>query len=402
MGRDKAAAYDGYRPYDYLEAGVDYEPFEFQDGPHAFDAPYEVPLADDAAARADRLADGLVVSLHEHGYYVPADVTELFEYASQGRAWTAYEAFARGPLDAFFDFHFDGLARMHSKSGWKWTEIVEDLGLRAADLAQQDFVIRAGSVEDIERAHAEGKVAMVPAMEGATMIENELDRIDVLYGLGVRLMGVTYRPTNALGTGESDEEAGGGLTGFGHEAVERMNKLGMLVSVSHAAERTAVDVCEASDDPVLLPHNGARSVLDVDRNVADHVFEAVADTGGVIGVMASPHITASTDHPRHTIESVMDHFEYLVDLVGIDHVTFGPDTIFGDHAGMHEQFFTGPEGAPPEWHPALEQVDYVEGMENAPEAWHNIVRWLVGAGYDDDAIRKVVSGNVMRVLRTAW
>jgi len=87
------------------------------------------------------------------------------------------------------------------QNGWKFSEVVDDLGYRAADIAQQEFVIRAESVEDIRRAHQDGKVAIVPAIESCMPIENELDRLDVLYGIGVRLMGVTYVESNALGQG---------------------------------------------------------------------------------------------------------------------------------------------------------------------------------------------------------
>ena len=124
----------------------------------------------------------------------------------------------------------------------------------------------------------------------------------------------------------------------------------------------------------------------------------MADTGGVIGVEASPHTTISPAHPRHSIESVMDHIAYCVDLVGIDHVGFGPDTFFGDHVALH-RFYAGAldtgEVAEHEW------VDHVEGLENASE-YPNLVRALVRDGYDDAAIAKVMGGNVLRALSDVW
>ena len=99
----------------------------------------------------------------------------------------------------------------------------------------------------------------------------------------------------------------------------------------------------------------------------------------------------------------MEHFEYCVDLVGIDHVTFGPDLLFGDHVGLHKAFAAqlsiGASHAAGEDFP---RVEYVEGLENIAEAWPNIVRWLVKHGYSDDEIRKVIGANTLRVLREIW
>ena len=398
MGLNKQ--YNGYEAFEFLEAGEDYEAFEFQDGAHHFDEPYEVALTDDDAERADRLsAENTIVSMHEHAFYFPKDMTEVDDYARQGRAFTAYDALAQSNLDAVFDWHFDGVLRMHSRNGWKWTEVVHDLGMRAADIAKQDFVIRAGSVEDVRRAHDEGKVAIVPSVEGCMMIENEIDRLDVLYGLGVRALGVTYAESNALGTGGRDEDSDGGLTTFGERCVERMNRLGILVDPSHASNQTTLDVCEVSEAPVVLSHNGAQALLDIKRLDPDEVIEAVADTGGVIGIQSAPHNVASPDHPKHTIESVMDHFRYVEELVGIDHVSFGPDALYGDHRGLHR--YMGKDYSKyPDWQEI--EFDYVKGMENPTEAWHNIVRWLVREGYTDEEIRKVTGGNTLRVLEAVW
>jgi membrane dipeptidase len=398
MGSDKQ--YQGYQPYEYLEAGDDYEQFETQSNPHYFDEPYEIPLGEEDEDRAERLsAEETIVSMHEHAFYFPKDASDVEAYCRQGRSFTAYDALAESNLDAVFDWHLDGVLRAHSKNGWKFSEVVHDLGMRAADIAKQDFVIRAETVEDIHRAHEERKVAIVPSIEGCMMIENEIDRLDVLYGLGVRALGITYSESNALGTGLNDEDSDGGLTKFGEKAVERMNKLGILIDPSHASRQTTLDTCEASDDPVVLSHNGAKELLDIKRLDSDEVLEAVADTGGVIGIQTAPHNVASPDHPTHTIESVMDHFEYVKDLVGIDHVSFGPDTQYGDHVGLHK-FMGKNYDKYPDWQDI--DFEYVEGMENPTEAWQNIVRWLVREGYDDDEIRKVTGGNTLRVLEEVW
>lgn len=396
MGVDKQ--YDGYESFEYLDAGSDYVEFELPDEMNAGGEPYEVPLSETQEDRAHEVsAEMTIISAHEHPVkFVPEDPTEVFEYTREGRTVTAYEYLSRSNLDAAFDFHLDGSTRAHSKSGWKFSEVVHDLGIRASDIAHQDFVIRATELDDIHRAHETGRVALIPAMESAQMIENELDRLDVLQGFGVRLVGVAYSTSNQLGTGLGDMRPhDGGLTNFGYDAVERMNDLGLLISVSHSSDQTALDVAEASDDPVLLTHDGARALNGIDRCKPDECLEAVAETGGVIGMQAAPHGTFTFNRRSHSIESVMEHFEYIVDLVGIDHVTFGTDTLYGDHREFHKMFgSTVPEEA--------EEVEYVKGMENPTEAWHNIVRWLVKEGYDDAEMQKVLGGNMLRVMEEVW
>ena len=132
------------------------------------------------------------------------------------------------------------------------------------------------------------------------------------------------------------------------------------------------------------------------------MLRAIADTGGVIGMSAAPHTTVSTAHPRHSIDSVMDHLGYCIDLVGIEHVAFGPDTLYGDHVGLHTVFahLLSPGGATAG--PAHERVEYVDGLENPTENFANICGWLVQHGFSDDEIRAVVGGNVLRALRGIW
>lgn len=386
--------YDGYEPFDYLDDD-EYTQFDFP-APDAIGEPHELELTAEQEQRAEAVREAYpVISLHEHPFYFPEDVSETLQYVSQGRTETAYGALAESPLTAIFDNMLDGLAAVTSKSGWKFRDIVYDLGMRLCDLDHQDFVVPARSVDDIREAHETGRIAMIPTIESSMPIENELDRIDILFGLGIRMMGLTYSESNALGSGLK-EKRDAGLTVFGEQAVERMNKVGMAIDASHASNQSTLDACEISEAPVFLSHNGAYELLDDDRLDPDEVLEAVADTGGVIGIQAAPHNTATLENnPRHTIDAVIEHFEYVRDLVGIDHVTFGPDTLYGDHVGLHDLFFS-------ELRNELERVEYVEGMENPTEAWNNIVRYLVREEYTDEEIEKILGGNVLRALEDVW
>ncbi|MFB6206354.1 MAG: dipeptidase [Haloglomus sp.] len=380
--------YDGYRAFDYLDDD-DYERFDVHEGPN-FGEPYEVPLTEDEERQvAEVVSDHPVVSLHDHPIYLPQNMDQYDEYGESGWVQTAYEELAQSPLDAVF------VSNLGART---WDSAVNALGKCYADAAKSDFVVRAGSVEDVRRAKAEGKVAFVPAIETSMPIENELDRLDVLYGLGIRSLGITYSDSNALGTGLG-EDFQGGLTKFGERAVERMNKLGVLADVSHASDQTALDTCEVSEKPVVASHNGAQELLDITRLDPDGVLEAVAETGGVVGIQSAPHTTATENHPRHDIEGVMEHFEYVKDLVGIDHVTFGPDTMYGDHYALHQHF--GKDMSQfPDW---LDTgIDYSRGVDNPTEAWNNVVRWLVKHDYAEEDIAKVVGGNTLRVLEAVW
>ncbi|HKR99182.1 MAG TPA: membrane dipeptidase, partial [Candidatus Dormibacteraeota bacterium] len=224
---------------------------------------------------------------------------------------------------------------------------------------------------------------------------------DVLYGLGVRQSGIAYSEANTLGCGLR-ETNDGGLTQFGRLAVRRMNKLGIAIDISHSGDQTSLDVIEASTRPVLITHAGSRAVWDSKRMKSDEVIVRCAEKGGVIGLEAAPHTTLSEAHPAHSLESVMDHFTHCVDLVGIDHVAFGPDTLFGDHVGLHRAFASQLSVGDLRGAQQFEEVDYVDGLENPGECFHNICGWLVKHGYGDDDIRKVIGGNALRTLGEIW
>jgi len=403
----RSSAYAGYRSFSYLEPDRDYKVFELTDETHRVE-PYLVPLTEAEEARVHALVDRCVmISLHEHAGVFPARIAETPVYVREGRMATAFEGLSRGWWDCVFDNLLDGICTIHSKAGWQWDDVLHDLGMRLCDIAHQDFVIHARTTGDIRRAHAEDRVAWVASMEGAAMIENELDRIDLLYGFGVRALGITYSEANALGSGLK-EPRDGGLTVFGRRAVERMNRVGMLIDCSHCGDQTTLDVIEASREPILLSHIGARALWDSNRLAPDDVLLACARKGGVIGIEAAPHTTITRTTRRHGLKSYMDHFEYTVELVGIDHVGFGPDTLFGDHVGLHRLYAGNLSlkesrgGSAAADDRAFEEVAWVEGLENPTEGSFNIIRWLVKHGWSDDEIETVIGGNALRLLDQVW
>jgi membrane dipeptidase len=397
----KRARYSGYRSFQYLQAGEDYTEFklvrEIDRVPSR-----KVDVSAEQEARVQRLLrDCMVISLHDHAFVVPEQPEQIFEYRRGGRDWTGYEGLSVSGMDAVFDCLMDGTSCITSKAGWKWDDTIFDLGMRLSDIAHQDMLLRAETTEDIVRAKANGQIAFIPSLEAATPIENELDRLDILYGLGVRSSGIAYSEANTLGSGLR-ERGDGGLTDFGRAAVVRMNRLGIAIDISHSGDQTSLDTIEVSSRPIFITHVGARALWPTRRMKPDEVLRKCAEKGGVIGIEAAPHTTLTREHPRHSIESFMQHFEYCVELVGIEHVAFGPDTLFGDHVALHHAFARQLSIKSAHGDQAFEEVEFVDGIENPAEAFPNIVRWLVKHNYSDNDIRLCVGDNVMRVLREVW
>ncbi len=196
---DPAERYTGYTAYDYLEPGVDYREFHYAQQIGRVPAYAGLDLSTEQAERAQRLLrEETVISLHEHVQVFPEDMDHLRDHIRQGREPTAYAGLARSGLTAVFDNGMDGTCCISSDAGWKYQDVLFDLGVRMADLAHQDFVIKGETLADIRHAQETGRIAHVFALEAATMIENEVDRLDVLYGFGVRQMGIAYSEANTL------------------------------------------------------------------------------------------------------------------------------------------------------------------------------------------------------------
>lgn len=395
--------YSGYEPYSYLIKGKDYPDIAWSQWDWA--GRHIIELGEEQEAMYQEiLAEYPYISVHEHPDFTPQDMSleNFYNAERQGRDWTGYEALSYSNLDCIFDNMLDGTNIISSPSGWKWIDIIHDLGMRLCDIAHQDFLVHCRRVEDIFAAKKAGKIALVACIEGAQPLENEVDRIDILYGLGIRQLGITYSESNAFGSGLK-EDCDGGLTKFGRACVERMNQVGMLIDVSHCGQKTAYDAVMHSKKPIIASHMGAKGVWDIKRMAGDELIWAIAQKDGVIGIEAAPHTTMSRTHMTHDIESVMEHFEYVKNLVGIDHVTFGPDCLYGDHVALHHAFAGALSTGDTSKHTLpYEEVPYVKYLENTTEASWNIPRWLIKHGYTKEEIGKVLGGNTIRVLREVW
>ena len=402
LGKNKK--WDGYTSWSYLEPGVDYYPFKLEQQVDRV-PPYDFGLTEDQEDRVQEIIEkNIVISLHEHLDVFPA---EPLPRGAKARVFTGYEGLAASGCDVVFDncvcSTFD--------------RVIEFLGMRQCDYDHQGFVVVARTVDDVKRAHRDGKIALVNTMEQASAIDRDVDKVDLLFGLGVRSMGIVYSESNTLGSGLS-ELGDGGLTDLGYDAVKRMNKTGVIIDVSHAGDKTAMDTVEASDKPLLISHVGSRTLTDNARMLPDDVLQACAEKGGVVGVEVAGFAPRTKKHPEASIECLLEHLEYLVDLLGADHVGAGPDTLWGDHAGLYRQ---GPKGTVnkrqgaghyPRERPAdmpevfdsgemVRDLDHVEGLES-PTDFPNIARGLVRDGYSDTEVAKVMGLNGFRVIEACW
>ena len=412
MGRNKK--YSGYKAYQYLEPGKDYVQIKFRDE-IVKEWSYTLPLSKTEEERfEDIMEKSVIVDLHEHPVAYPQDI--FADRRNEGRQFMAYEALSKSGLDCIFDNMMDGSSDITSKNAWKWTDIIHDLGMRLCDIAHQDFVIHCKTVDDIMLAHKAGKLAWVAVLESLSCIENEVDRIDILFGLGVRSAGVTYSESNMLGSGLR-ERNDGGLTDLGYDAIVRMNKVGMLIDVSHSSDKTAMDTIESSKKPIIISHCGSRTLTPSKRMKPDGVLKALAEREGLLGVEMAGAVVKTKKNPVSNLEAYMEQVEYCIKLLSIDHVGCGPDTLYGDHIGLYRSMAaknkTGGFGRYSRDAKPGDKVlgmdmdvstlpDYVKGMETPTECLENVVRWMIKHGYSDSEIKKVVGENALQLLRKVW
>ncbi len=324
------------------------------------------------------------ISLHDHPIRLPDPMTPPVwaAYVAEGRERVGVDGMRRGGLSAVF---YSMLGSEDPVAVLRWAAFTR------AFASGRDDVLIGEDREAVSRARARGAICLYLSLESATPIGDRVENVDLLFGAGIRSMGLTYNSRNTLGDGLLAPD-NAGLTDFGRQAVRRMNELGMLVDLGHVGDRTSLDAAAVTTKPLVISHAGARALWPSPRMKPDEVIRACADTGGVIGIEAAPHTTLTLEHRTHDIDSVMAHVAYCLELVGEDHVGLGPDTFFGDHRGLHELH---PTRLPSPEYPL---VPFVLGFENPGECHRNAAAWMIRHGYPDAVIAKVLGGNVARVI----
>lgn len=262
-----------------------------------------------------------------------------------------------------------------------------------------DLIRPVTSVDDIHLAKREGRTGVIFGWQNASPIGGDIDRLRVFHRLGVRIIQLTYNERNLLGNG-CYERIDEGLSKFGLTVVKEMNRLGILIDLSHCGDRTTDEAIEQSKAPVAITHANARSQFDHPRNKTDGTIKRLADRGGVIGANAFPMFFP--DGFNSTIDTYLDAIEYLVQLAGIDHVAIGTDFCMEQPREWFEWIFSSQGSVPaskvaPTPHP----YRHLKGFEG-PEKFPELAEALARRRYDDRATAGILGGNWLRLFGEVW
>ena len=250
--------------------------------------------------------------------------------------------------------------------------------LEQIDIANQiidkypDAFELALTASDVESAFGGGRIASMLGMEGGHAIENSLGSLRAFYSMGVRYMTLTHNGTLDWADACCDDARHGGLSEFGKEVVREMNRMGMLVDLSHTSPETMNDVLDVAEAPVIYSHSSARAVHDHPRNVPDQVLRRLPENGGVVMVTFVPQFLTAND--QATIADVADHIDHIANIAGVDHVGIGSD-------------YDGIESTP-------------VGMEDV-STFPVLFAELSRRGWTEEDLAKLAGENVLRAWREA-
>lgn len=272
---------------------------------------------------------------------------------------------------------------------------------------------------DIDRAKENGTVGIIITFQNARPLNYGPMMAEMFYRLGTRVVQLTYNDRNFAGDGAATG-ADGGLSREGRALIREMNRVGMVLDLSHAAERTCLDAIEATEDIPILSHANPRAIADVPRNVGDEQIKQIAARGGVIGLCPFPPMNWRGGEQWPTFDDYLDCIDYVVDLVGIDHVGIGSDKEATPGAypreprmrlgarfasalgGFTDTFFKGGELR----YSLYADLDkgaghFLKGFQNIGD-WPVITQGLLNRGYKADDIRKILGANFKRVFASVW
>jgi membrane dipeptidase len=256
------------------------------------------------------------------------------------------------------------------------------------------MVVRQAS--DIVTAKEQRRIGFILSSQTPTIIENDLLLLRALYEQGLRVMEMTYQKANLLADGCA-ERRGAGLTAFGKQAVGEMNRLGIAIDLSHASDRTMEETIAESVQPVFFSHSNARHQVDHARNVPDATLRELAERGGLCCISAySAFLRDGGGSSGTGLSDYVAMVNYVVDLIGIDHVGMGFDV--GESRTSQEAILIG-GGNPKLTHdPSTRYVRELMTRRRLPM----LTEARFNTGYDDDGVRKFLGGNVLRFFERVW
>ena len=255
----------------------------------------------------------------------------------------------------------------------------------AANADEVSICLDGSQIDDAVRS---GRIAFVLALEGCHQFSTDVGLVRTFHRLGVRMMSFTHFGRTALADGSAEDDSGGRLTRAGVAVFKEMERLGILMDVSHLGAAGTEHVLQLATRPVIASHSNARAVFDVHRNLSDGHIRQIAQTGGVIGVNFLPGIV---NPKKPTIDGLTEQVDHLVEIAGIDHVGIGPDFITDYYRDRY----------PDSLQIVLEGIDAraeIPGLARASDL-PRFTAALVERGYREDDVRKILGENFLRVFR---
>jgi len=270
------------------------------------------------------------------------------------------------------------------------------------------FLTKATTPNDIDLVKKDGRHCLyltgngVPLPQDWISVEEELRTIRVFFQLGIRMMHVTYQRRNMLGDGCA-ETANGGLSDFGRQAIAEMNRQGVLVDIAHSGWQTSLEAAKVSAKPVVASHTTAAGLHHHIRSKPDEVLKALADSGGYAGICCISQFLGG----KCDINAFLDHIDYVVKKIGIDHVAIGTDVAYSSRPSGNNSIKLPPRRKSRARFASLWPKETLTATESAREsiAWTNWPLFTVGLvqrGYRDDDVKKIIGGNVMRVAKAVF
>jgi membrane dipeptidase len=258
------------------------------------------------------------------------------------------------------------------------------------EAAQTPEVALCRTGAEIDAALADGRIALLLALEGTQGIGADVELFSVFHRLGVRMVSFTHWSRALLAEGSADEDTGSRLPAAGVRAVSELERLGILLDVSHLAAPSVDHVLELATRTVVASHSCSRALRDHHRNLSDEHLRAIAATGGVIGMNVLPTFVHETEP---TIDRVVDHLEHMVEVAGIDHVGLGPDflrELMDAVYPQYEQFFR---------FGGVDLKGVVPGLAGERDL-PNLTERMLERGWAEADVRQVLGENWLRVFRT--
>jgi membrane dipeptidase len=265
-------------------------------------------------------------------------------------------------------------------------------------LANHDrWLMRVDSASDLDRLKNSGKVGVILGVQNSEHFRSPAD-VDYFHSLGQRVSQLTYNTRNLIGNG-STERRDEGISDFGAAIIERMNKVGMAVDVSHCGDRTTLDAFELSRTPALITHSNCRALVPGHpRCKTDEAIKKMAASGGVMGI-TGVRMFVKNDEPT-TVEHFLDHFDHVKKLVGVEHLGVGSDIDLDGYDDMpaeeNKRLRAGYKGS----YGFREKID-IEGVDH-PKRIFDLTEGLIRRKYTDHEIEMVLGGNFKRVLAQIW